>query len=169
MTFYEPPPTIYQDPTQYTCWAAALESWISVTPNCPISWAVQTQEQAIDHWDMFTDSKNGLSKEGFKWMAAACGMNYKPYKKAKDMTGTYLDGKLKKRRYLYLFFAGGATGLGNGLAHAVVVYEISKPWSKNCTISVMDPWPGNGRMPGQPLTNYTKAKEVVVAWFEPGA
>lgn len=165
--YYEPPREVFQDPEKFTCWAAALESWISVTPNCPASWFIKTQQDAIDNWKDFTGSKSGLNvKEGFPWLAAACGMEYKVFKSAKDLTGDFLYSKLKTRRYLYFFFAGGQTGLGNGLAHASVVYEISKPWSKDSSISVMDPWVGKGIRPGQPLAVYRGANEAVVAWLE---
>jgi len=56
--------------------------------------------------------------------------------------------------------------MGNGLAHASVIYEISKPWSGDCSIGVMDPWVGKGISPGVPLENYRRAKEAVVAWLE---
>jgi hypothetical protein len=165
--YYEPPKEVFQDPKMFTCWAAALESWIGVTPNSPASWRITTQADAISQYSMFTDSKGGLEvKEGFKWLAAGCGMEFKVFKKAKDLTGAFLDEKLRRRRYLYFLFAGGDTGMGNNLGHACVIYEISKPWSQDCSISVMDPWPGNGIKPGQPLTAYTRANEAIVAWLE---
>jgi hypothetical protein len=165
--YYKPPREVFQDPKKFTCWAAALESWMSVTPESPMNWLIKTQDDAIRNWADFTGDNGGLNvQSGFKWMAAACGMEYSVFPDAKELTGNFLHAKLKARRYLYFFFAGGETNLGNGLAHASVIYEISKPWSKDCSISVMDPWVGKGIRPGQPLEVYRQAKEAVIAWLE---
>jgi hypothetical protein len=118
--YYEPPREVFQDPKKFTCWAATLESWMSVTPESPASWFIKTQDDAIRTWQDFTGNKGGLNvKSGFQWMAAACGMEFEVFADAKKITGEFLHAKLKERRYLYFFFAGGQTNLGNGLARGL--------------------------------------------------
>jgi hypothetical protein len=141
-SFYRPiPREVFQDTTKFTCWAAALESWISVTPDSPASWYISSQEDAIRECADLSDSKKGLSVKdilGFQWLAAACGMRFDVFKPAKKLMGGFLYSKLKSRSHLYIFFAGGDTNLGNGLAHASVIYGVDKPWGNDCTLGVMD-------------------------------
>jgi hypothetical protein len=168
-SFYRPVPNeVFQDPTTHTCWAAALESWMSVTPQSPASWYIKTQEDAINEMKSFCDGNLGLSIKqfGFPLMAAAVGMGFEVFLRARELSGNFLYAKLKAKGYLYIFVAGGHTGLGNTLAHAGVIYGIANPWGKNCTVGVMDPWPGKGIRPMQPLADYQKAKEAVVGWLE---
>lgn len=165
--FYRyPPKEIAQDKTKFTCWAAALASWMSVTPSCPMSWLIKTQEDAIEEWKDFTDDKSGLSvKKGFQWMASACSMNAELFKPARRLTGDFIYSKLRSKGYLYIFFAGGQMTSGNGLAHASVIYGISNPWSSDCVVGVIDPWNGENRT-GENLKNYQRAGEILVAWLE---
>ena len=181
MNFYLPaPPEVLQDQSQFTCWAASLESWLSVTPQSPASYLIQTQDDAVAMFsNAFTTNKNGLEiKLGFSMLAATAGMQFKVFFKASQLTGDFLYTMLRNRGYLYLFFAGrgpdlpGGTGtscgvaVGNGLAHAVVIYGISNPWNPSkCTLGVMDPW--SGMRAGVDLKCYRQAKEAVVAWLDP--
>jgi hypothetical protein len=165
--FRDLPKLVEQDESKFTCWAASLEAWMSVTPRSPAQWFIKTQEDAISAWKSFCNDKSGLNvKEGFPLMAAGVGMDFKVFPRASQLSGAFLSGKLKIKGHIYLFFGGGQTGLGNTLAHAVVLYKVSNSWSSNCTVGVMDPWPGIGFREDEPLASFQKAKEAVVGWPE---
>lgn len=165
--FRDHPKLVEQDKSKFTCWAAALESWMSVTPKSPAQWFLKTQADAINEWKSFCDDKGGLDVQwGFRLMAAGVGMDYKVFPQASQLSGGFLSGKLQIKGHLYLFFGGGQSGLGNTLGHAVVLYKVSDSWSSKCTVGVMDPWPGIGFREAEPLATFQKAKEAVVGWPE---
>ncbi|NQT40043.1 MAG: hypothetical protein HQ581_21300, partial [Planctomycetes bacterium] len=138
------PDLVEQDRTRHTCWAAAVTSWVKATPKSPARWWLNSQEDAISQYEMFCNSKGGLSvSPGMQWLAAGVGMGLKVYKKASGLDGSYLYWRLATRGHLFLLLAGGSTGLGNTLGHAVVVYKITSG-SGGYSLGVMDPWPGMG-------------------------
>lgn len=151
---------------KFTCWAAALESWMSVTPQSPASWMISTQDDAINQWSMFMADNGGLEvKWGFRFMAAAVGMEYKVCKPAKKISGSLIYEKLKYRGHIYLFFAGGMTMASGQIGHCVVIYGVSDPWSGKAKVSYMDPWYGDYKV-REPLSYFQGADEAVVGWFD---
>lgn len=155
----------YKEPGKLTCWAAALDSWMSVTKQSPASWFATSQDKIIEAYEAFTDASGALNIEwGFEMMAAGVGMKYGVFKPAKKLSGAFLHSKLRYRSHIYLFYAGGVTMASGQVGHAVVIYGIEKPWSKDCTVSVMDPWFGNYRK--EKLSHFRGAKECVAGWFE---
>jgi|GEM_PF-2145440 len=162
------PKLVKQDKKKHTCWAAALESWMSVTPQSPAHWYIKTQEDAIDEWEMFCNKKGGLDVIwGVQFVAAGTGMDLKVFPDASKLTGRFLADKLKTKGHLYFFFAGGQTDIGNGIGHCVVIYRVANFFSDACTLSIMDPWPDvQGYTENCPLADFKKAKEAVVGWPE---
>lgn len=156
----------YKSDGKFTCWAAALESWMSVTPQSPASWFITTQDDAIREWKSFSDDHSSLEvKWGFRLMAAAVGMEYGVCKPAKKLTGGHIYEKLKLRGHVFLFYAGGMTMTSGQLGHCVVVYSIKNPWGSDCTVSYMDPWFGEYTIDG-PLSYFQGANELIFGWFE---
>jgi len=160
------PDEVLQDTTRRTCWAATCESWLSRIPQHPANTiGGLTQSDLIAMYSKYTDPQDGLDiKRGFPEFAVDMQMTIDAFLDAKQITGAYLYAKLKKYKYLYMFFAGGQTGLGNGMAHASVIYGIGNAFNQNCTLGVMDPW-DRGIVPMQPLANYRKAKEALIGWY----
>ncbi len=158
------PPLVEQDRTRHTCWAAAVTSWVKATPKSS-PWWFHSQADAIGQYETFCDDKGGLSMSpGVQWLAAGVGMDLRVYHNAGRLDGSYLHWRLATRGHLFLIFAGGSTGLGNTLGHAVVVYKISSG-SGGYTLGVMDPWPGMGHREW-PLSRFQKANEAVLGWPE---
>ena len=159
------PPVVTQDKSRHTCWAAAVTSWVAATPKSPATWWLKSQDDAIEQYSMFCNNKGGLDvKQGLLWLAAGVGMDLAVYKKAQQLDGSFLYWKLVTKGHLFLVFAGGSTGLGNSLGHAVVVYKVSSG-PKGYVLGVMDPWPGKGRY-DVPLARFQAANEAVVGWPE---
>lgn len=149
-----------------TCWAAALESWLDVTPQSPASWYVKTQDDALNAWGPFTDTTGGLDVSfGLKLMFAGVGIERVNFKGKNKITGAFLYSKLKKRGHIYLCYAGGINTASGQVGHCVVVYGIKNPWSNNCSVSYMDPWFGNYKV-DEPLSYFQQANEVIPGWFE---
>jgi hypothetical protein len=160
------PKAVLQDTNQFTCWAAALESWLSVTPGCPLAWAIKSQTDAIREYEYFCDDETGARVlKGFRWFAAALGMRFESFKPAAGLSARYVYEKLETKGYLYVFAVGQQT-LGNGRAHASVIYGISNYETERCTVAVMDPWKV-GIVPTKSFREYQKAKEILIAWLEP--
>ena len=165
----EHPPLIEQDKNLFTCWAATITSWVKAVSKSPAKWFLNTQQDAIDNWADKKSAKKGLNiKEitGLQLMAAGVGMDLKIFKPANKLTGAFAYEKLKLKGHLWLFYAGGNTGLSNELGHAVVIYKVSNPFGKDCTVGAMDPWPGVGYREDWPLSFYQNANECVVGWPE---
>lgn len=151
---------------RFTCWAAALESWMSVTPQSPASWRISTQDDAIDDYYMFMESNGALEIQwGFRFMAAGVGMEFKVCKPATKLSGALIYEKLKNRGHIYLFYAGGMTMASGQIGHCVVIYAVTDPWSGKPLVSYMDPWFGDYKV-REPLSYFQNAKEAVVGWFE---
>jgi hypothetical protein len=164
--FYHPMPReVLQDTDRFTCWAAALESWMSVTPESPLSWAIRTQDDAIREYEYFCDDAGGAGVlKGFRWFAAALGMRFESFKPAAGLSAAYVYEKLETKGYLYVF-AVGQKALGNGQAHASVIYGISDDETEDCTVAVMDPWK-SGIVPAKTFGEFQKAEEILIAWLE---
>lgn len=155
----------YKEDGKVTCWAAALESWMSVTPQSPASWFMKTQDDALSSWKSFTVDGGLEVKWGFRLMAAGVGMEYQVCKPAKKITGALIYSKLKQKSHIYLLFAGGMTMTSGQIGHCVVIYGVENPWSNDCKVSYMDPWFGDYKK-DEPLSYFQNANEAVVGWFE---
>ena len=164
--FHQIPREVLQDTNQFTCWAAALEAWLSVTPGCPLAWAIKNKEDAIREYEYFCESASGENiLKGFRWFAAAFGMNFDSFKPAQKLSARYVYEKLAAKGCLYVF-AVGQPALGNGRAHALVIYGISDyETDECCTVAVMDPWK-SGIVPTKSFREYQKAEEILIAWLE---
>jgi hypothetical protein len=155
------PKEVLQDPERHTCWAAALVSWLSVTPQSPASKFITSQEQALECFADHVDENGGLdNKKGFYSMTQLAGMNAEVFLKAETLKPDFLYSKLSNKGHLYIFF------LNNNLAHASVIYGLSESsGSDDYTLGIMDPWQ-RGIVPMQPLSTFLQAKQAVVAWFD---
>jgi hypothetical protein len=156
----------YKEAGKITCWAAALESWMSVTPQSPGSWFLTSQDKIIESYDMFTDASGGLEIQwGFRFMAAGAGIEFGVFKPSTKLSGAFLYSKLRYKGHIYLFYAGGMSMASGQIGHAVVIYGIKNPWSKDCSVSYMDPWFGEYQQ-DVPLSYFRQANESVAGWFE---
>ena len=150
-------PPLVEQVDEMSCWAAALEAWLSVTPGRKR----RTQHELIGVMEQKAalDAEGYLNiKKGVPLLAQMVGMGLEVFPKHKkaQLTGTYLLKKLAKRGYLYMVY--NVYGIG----HAVVVYGIvNEPGNE--TIFAMDPW--RGRYTNDTLADYKQdSHEFVVGW-----
>src|SRR5687768_7690051 len=97
--YLDKPKEVLQDPEKHTCWAAALVSWLSVTPQSPASF-ITSQEQALECFSDHVDDKGGLdSKKGFYSMTQLAGMNAEVFLKAETLKPDFLYSKLSSNKH----------------------------------------------------------------------
>ena len=151
-------PPLVEQVDEMSCWAAALEAWLSVTPGRKR----RSQHELIGVMEnkAALDAEGYLNiKKGVPLLAQMVGMGLQVFPKHKkaQLTGTFLLNKLAKRGYLYMVY--NVFGVG----HAVVVYGIvNEPGNE--TIFAMDPWMGKAYT-NDTLADYKRdSHEFVVGW-----
>ena len=73
----ELPKQVLQPVGSYKCWAAALESWLAVTPMSSGAAFVKTMDEAIKLFAPQSGQLGGLDVQSeFEFMAVMVGMNY---------------------------------------------------------------------------------------------
>ncbi len=151
-------PPLVEQVDEMSCWAAALEAWLSVTPG---------RKQRSQHELIGVMEKKAalnadgylITKKGIPLLAQMAGMTVQVFPKHKkdQLTGTFLLKKLAKRGYLYMVY--NVFGVG----HAVVIYGVvNEPGNE--TILAMDPWMGRSYT-NDTLDDYkVDSHEFVVGW-----
>jgi len=123
-------PKVVRQSTPEHCWAAALESWLDVTPGH----AKLTQDKLITLYG--SPPKGGLDPvKSFDVVAQTVGMSYQFVKLAEFSADFVLD-KLRKRGGLYIVFK-----VQSGWSHAVILYGVHVPNGDEPSYKVMDPAP----------------------------
>ncbi len=161
----ELPKQVLQPVGSYKCWAAALESWLAVTPMSSGAAFVKTMDEAIKLFAPQSGPLGGLDVQSeFEFMAVMVGMNYvaAPKHKMNLLTGALLYSKLKHKGHLYIVASGGAVTSSPKLAHAGVIWAIANWNTSKCIVAVMDPI--FGYVPDRPLSYYRSAKNVILGW-----
>jgi len=168
-----PPKQVAQDTSKFTCWAAALESWISARkPATPTAMMSNTQDQLIAAYKDFEGAKNGLEVGrairqvlfDFQMMLDLyfpSGTNANVAKKS--VTATTIVQRLMMKGYLWYFRIGGP-GLGTFLGHCYVIYGIVNSQTADPDIQVMDPW--TGTLTTIPLSELNGSDTVCMCWYE---
>ena len=141
-----PPPKTVAQGDGYKCWAAALESWLSVTPG-RLRW---TQDQLLEKRGHFTDPErknlypsafNGdaINADIFKGMLQDPILDLKMLCKEVSVTERVEGGDiywlLRDQGYIYIVYTVAKDG---DVRHANVIYEVDSEGYVN----VMDPMRG---------------------------
>jgi hypothetical protein len=156
-----------QDPTKFHCWAASLISWLSVTPQSPLSYLITTQEDAIKSYGAFISESNngGMTKIMLEFLTAGANMDVLVFEPGSNLSPAFLHEKLKNKSHIYFVYSNSRQHLlGHG--HVIVIYGISNPHGSNCTLGIMDPMPNQGIRPAVSWKeNFGKnLRYAVVCW-----
>ena len=157
--------------TGLTCWAAALESWLSVKSHSPVAWRSGGEKDIVADlrtWNELAvgtkqaamlDAAGSLTKAGAIWVLENAGMQGKGFPNPRLLSGSYLYQKLKEKGHLYVIRTWPQW------SHAEVIYGISD-WDKplKCLVSVMDPRPTYGYFDFD-LNSFQTDRSVLVAWL----
>jgi hypothetical protein len=136
------PPSVTQA-TGFKCWAAALQSWLAVTPNRP-KWPQDFLLKSSAMWrnDMNRNLPDGaIDADIFKAMAVSSllglRMSWEEIPAGTGIADDDLYSRMLENGYLFLSYtaAGGIIDTGNGVRHCVVV------WAANDegVVSIMNP------------------------------
>lgn len=157
------PPYVIQSNT-FWCWAAAMESWLSVTPERdPVS-----QTKLRERFKDFTDPDNGgLTPEGWGAVASAFNMEGQSFT-ANGLPGSFspaaispkfIYATLKKKGFIVIVY-NLAPG---GPAHTNVIYGIQSTPAATF-LNVMDPEEDGGGLITRSLDHYTNRDFVGLLW-----
>jgi hypothetical protein len=154
------PPVVKQDATDL-CWAAALESWLTVVPGR--GWASQDELRKRYGKPKAKEGEESTGPEGgldpLTWPAVAQAFQIQ-YRVVEGSDLQYLwrlvYSKLQKGHVLILF------PLQSGAGHTHVIWGIDQDSSGEFVYSVMDP--NSGDLSTRQDRFYTLRKQVVVAW-----
>jgi hypothetical protein len=174
-TKFPPPKKVAQDTSKFTCWAAALESWIGAAkPSTPLASMVTTQKGLLAAYKDVMDANNGLVvAKALRQILVDYQMMvdvYLPAGKAgaapkKAVTGAAVLQRLKMKGYLWMFYIGGL-GLSSIVGHAEVIYGITKSDRADAELQVMDPW--TGTLTTKPIADLNQSDTVFICWYETG-
>ncbi len=153
-TYLQWPPPVFQiDP--YSCWAAALESWIRATHR-PVQ-AVR-QDDWLGLLDDQTDANGGLTRHGIGVLARMVGMGVKVFRAGKTPSIDFMHSKLRQSGHLLFIFSWLSVG------HAQVIFGVNR---KEGRLAFMDPAPIEGAWGTRRLEDYfTPSGEYVVGWVQ---
>ena len=151
----------------YTCWAACLVSWLSVTPQSPGNWLAETQDDAIKNFggQPFTD-QNGILKgsSGLKWAFAATNMDFYVIQPGTALSGLFLYNLLRYKSHIYFYYHSQNPQTQTTTGHTIVIYGIKNPASDNCKISYMEPWIGDYKL-DVPFMNFQAAEYICIGFL----
>lgn len=152
--FTLPPAPIVSQSNTYWCWAASLESWLTVSP--------RTQHNQQELMLMFTpweDPHNGgLTPMGWGVVSTRFNLEARDFVPGSRLTAEFLHARLRRNGFLLIVF-NLAPG---GPAHTNVIYGI-RVRSSGSFVRVMDPQ-DPGQVVERPLNYYSNRDFVGVLW-----
>ena len=169
-TFHLPKPKLVKQ-TGLTCWAAALESWLSAKPDSPVAWRTGGEKSIVADirtWNELAegtgqpamlDDAGSLTKAGAIWVLENAGMAGKGFPNPRLRTGNFIYQKLAAKGHLYVI----RTWIK--WSHAEVLYGVTdwdKPWK--CKVSTMDPRPDYGYYDFD-LESFQSDRTLLIAWL----
>ncbi len=160
------PPKKVAQVTSWTCWAAAMESYLSVRPYG----ARWTQNHlAVNYGIKDRGELPGLPEPGFdpshcaKQLYEDLGIRWEGVS-GHNFTFDYIQKQLKANQYVLLTYTAGHLADGSEYAHVVVAYACrSEPAPYGQTVSVMDPNQG-GSYDTWPISHFQQFPRIIVAW-----
>lgn len=152
--FTLPPAPIVAQSNTYWCWAAALESWLTVSPRTQ-----HTQQELMVMFARWEDPANGgLTPIGWGEVSKRFNLRATDFVPGSRLTAEFLHARLRNNGFLLIVF-NLAPG---GPAHTNVVYGV-RVRSSGSFVKAMDP-KGSGQIIERPLNFYSDRDFVGVLW-----
>jgi hypothetical protein len=160
------PPRKVRQRTNWTCWAAATESFLAAGTRGP-KWSqiyMADQYGIEDRGELPPLPKDGYEpRRCLRELYWDLGIQYDGITGA-NFTFDYIHKKLQEHQYILLTYHAGHTAAGQEYAHVVVAYACRKePAPYGETVSVMDPNEG-GNYDTWPVTHFQQYSAIIVAW-----
>jgi hypothetical protein len=158
-----PAPRLVEQNSQFHCWAAALESWLEVSPPRD----TLTQDELIDKFRAVEDpNTDAMTNPGWTEVAREFNMDGTMFSvqgrflNPNEINGEFIAERLNSQGYL-LFIYNLVPG---GPSHVNVVHGVFEK-DNQTFVKVMDPFTqGNGGLVTRPLTFYTRRSGVGMLW-----
>jgi len=152
-THYKSLPPLEAQETTWSCWAAALRSWLLVTPGRP---TYNTQSDLITLYQ--TTPSGGIDpEEKIPTIAGDYSMDYEVIS-GRRFRGSRIARLLREKGHVIIMY-----NIATGIAHSHVVYGVGYPDGVNYRISVMDPSSGGGYK-NMPVDFYTSKTALIIAY-----
>jgi hypothetical protein len=163
-----PAPDKVGQQTNWTCWAAAMQSFLAAGTRGP-KWS---KEYLAGRYGIRDRGElPSLPEEGYephrclKQLYPDIGVHHYDGLEGTDFTFRYIHEKLKEHKYLLLTYNAGFTADGKKYSHVVVVYACRKePEPYGETVTVMDPGTKKGNYDKWPISHFRQYREMLVAW-----
>lgn len=158
-----PAPRLVPQDSEYHCWAAALESWLELSPPRDML----NQDQLIDEFRAVIDpDTEAMTNPGWSEVARRFTMDGTVFSvqggflKPNEINGEFIADKLNRNGYM-LFIYNLVPG---GPSHVNVVYGVFEK-NNQTYVQAMDPYTrGSGGMVTRPLSFYTNRSGVGMLW-----
>jgi hypothetical protein len=158
-----PAPRLVAQNSEFHCWAAALESWLELSPPRD----TMTQDELIEEFrDVEDPDTEAMTNAGWSRVSLRFNMEGALFSvqghflKPNEINGEFLAERLNSKGYL-LFIYNLVPG---GPSHVNVVYGVFEK-DNQTFVQVMDPFTqGNGGLVTRPLTFYTRRSGVGMLW-----
>ena len=160
-----PTPEHVEQANTYWCWAAATESWLTVTDGRD----PHSQSELRTMFSAFTDPSNGgLTPQGWGELAKKFNMEARMFSTWGGGSGTpgqispkFIYDTLKTKGFILIVY----NLMPGGPAHTNVIYGIQSNAS-GTNLQIMDPEPtsSSGGLLTRPLSHYTSRDFVGLLW-----
>jgi Putative peptidoglycan binding domain len=158
-----PAPRLVSQDSEFHCWAAALESWLELSPPRD----ALPQDEPVDEFQEVEDpDTEAMTNQG--WSAVSVRFNMGgtlfslqgTFLHPNEINGEFIADKLGSNGYLLFIY----NLVPSGPSHVNIVYGVSEQGNQTF-VQVMDPFTrGNGGMQTRPLTFYTRRSGVGLMW-----
>ncbi len=151
MGYYRRLPPVVRQHRAWSCWAAALDSWTSVTRG-------RTRQNQDDLISAYATGDDGSldPTTGFPPIASDLGLDYRVVR-GSSLTSSYVEEHLRNYGHLVI-----AYNRPDGSSHAVVIYGVGRPTGQDLMISMMDPNGGHYR--NRTVAWFNAIDFILVAW-----
>jgi len=163
---WAPAPRKVRQRTNWTCWAAAMESFLAAGTRGP-KW---TQMYLADKYGIEDRGElPPLPQDGYERQRSAQGLYWDVGVQYEGLTGAsftfpYIRKKLQEHKYVLLTYNAGHTADGKQYSHVVVAYACRKqPEPYGETVTVMDPNEG-GNYDTWPISHFKQYSAIIVGW-----
>jgi len=159
-----PPPPYVQQGNTFWCWAAAMESWLTVTAGRDML----SQDELRTMFRSFTDPGNGgLTPAGWRAVATRFNMEARMFTNSgapgsaapTQIAPKFIYDTLRQKGFIVIVY-NLAPG---GPAHTNVIYGIQS-MAFDTNLLVMDPEENGGGLLTRPLSHYSSRDFVGLLW-----
>jgi hypothetical protein len=158
-----PEPVLIEQENPHWCWAAAMESWLTMTASREPS----DQGALRDRFAAFTNPNGGLTPAGWSKLAAEYNLESRMYSEnlahgappPSIISAQLIHDILKSKGFIVVHYSQ----IPGAPPHTHVIYGIETVGT-DIVLLAMDPQKPGGGMVGHPLNHYASSDFTVLMW-----